>query len=337
MSARAWFEQQLSRSWYGGSWWSLLLLPLTGLVYVVVLWRRHRFRTHPPEKLPVPVVVVGGLTVGGTGKSPVLMAIATALGDCGFHVGVVSRGYGGHVHRSPKLVDVNHSQAADVGDEPMLIAATLNQPVVVCVDRQRAARWLHRHFAVDVILSDDGLQHYGLWRDLEIAVLDGERRLGNGWLLPAGPLREPASRLATVDWLLERNSLDPLCGFSYRISQFRCLATGETADPSAANALWRGVRVMAATGLGQPEQFFSMLRRLGVAIEQTLAVADHESLEDALDQLKPAGIVLVTAKDAVKLPMLRDTRVWVTEISVDLPHNLLPALMMRLQQLALTS
>ena len=326
MISRAWLEQQAEAAWYRDAKWAWVLRPLSLLVLSFVRLRRRRFFTQPPARPPLTVVVVGGITVGGTGKSPVVMALATALIERGARVGVISRGYGGEKNHGPKLVDPDVHTAAEVGDEPLMMAKILRVPVVVSPDRARSVAWLTANTAVDLALSDDGLQHYVMWRDFEIAVLDAERGLGNGWLLPAGPLREPADRLSTVNWVLQRNGTQPRSGFRYRVTGLRHVRSGQRSEFDMLVHSWQGRRLIAATGLGQPRQFFDMLERLGLEI-QTLAVGDHEALDrDALAEID-ADVILVTAKDEVKLPTPVDTRIWTVEIDAELPDGLVDAVM----------
>jgi len=192
----------LQRAWYERAPGYRLLIPLSLLYAAVISLRRTLYRLGilHSERLPVPVVVVGNIVAGGAGKTPVTLFLARALSAAGFHPGIVSRGYGREDDR--RLVAVTAtSRATDVGDEPLLLARRSGCPVVVGRDRVAAGRMLVEH-GVDVVIADDGLQHYRLERDAEVCVVDGSRLLGNGWLLPAGPLREPRGRLGSVDMVL---------------------------------------------------------------------------------------------------------------------------------------
>ena len=317
-------ERLLNHIWYGNSLLSWCLIPLTWPVRWVI--HRRRQQASPKGSTPegVTVIVVGGLTAGGTGKTPVLIGLGKWLAEQGYHVGVVSRGYGGTHGPEPHSVK-ELDGAAVVGDEPLLIQRELAVPVVVCADRKRALDTLVDQGAVDVVLSDDGLQHYPMPRDIELLVLDAERGLGNGRLLPAGPLREPASRLASVDVVLERNSGDPDRGFSYQPAAATHLASGRQITWPECVAKWRDQSMVAMTGLGQPKQFFEMLRGQGLAIEAE-SLGDHEALTQARLDRRDEQIVLLTAKDAVKLAECVDPRVWVVAIEVALPSSLLARL-----------
>ena len=317
-------ERLLNHIWYGNNFLSWCLIPLTWPVRWVI--RRRRQHASPKGNTPegVTVMVVGGLTSGGTGKTPVLIGLGKWLVEQGYRVGVVSRGYGGTHGPEPHSVS-KFDAAAVVGDEPLLIQRELGVPVVVCADRKRALDTLVDQGAVDVVLSDDGLQHYPMPRDIELLVLDAERGLGNGRLLPAGPLREPASRLASVDVILERNSDDPDRSFTYQPSGALHLASGRQVTWSTCVAEWRNQSVVAMTGLGQPMQFFEMLREQGLAIEVE-SMGDHEAMTSTHLDRRKEEVVLITLKDAVKLPECNDPRVWVVAIEVALPSSLLTRL-----------
>lgn len=321
---RSTLERLVNHIWYRGSVLSWCLLPLSWPVGWVVRRRRRQAPAKGSTPSGVSVIVVGGLTAGGTGKTPVLIALGKWLREQGYRVGVVSRGYKGQNGSDPHWVTELDS-AALVGDEPALIRRDLKVPVLICRDRNMALNTLVQEGQVDVVLSDDGLQHYGMPRDAEIAVLDAERGLGNGRLLPAGPLREPGSRLASVDWVLERNSDDPDRGFCYQPTVASHPASCRTVPWQNCLTDWRQQSVVALTGLGQPEQFFKMLAEQGLSL-RTVALADHETITGAHLESCDEPVILVTAKDAVKLPRDTDPRVWVVEIEVALPASLLARL-----------
>jgi tetraacyldisaccharide 4'-kinase len=292
------------------------------------VWLKRRVTAHKAQPIDprVPVIVVGGITAGGTGKTPCLIALLQVLVKRGYRVGVVSRGYGRKSPEATIFVEVEHN-AADVGDEPLLIKRTVPAAqVLVAQSRQEGVLRLLEAKKVDVILSDDGLQHYSLYRDLEILIIDASRALGNGFLLPVGPLREPRSRLATVDCVLVRNGDHPATSFVYVIKGFRNEGTGERLSLDAGLAAWQGAQVVAATGLGQPEQYFQMLRRKGLTFE-SVAVADHAVLPmKEIIASYVADVVLITGKDAVKLKGPACDTVWVVEIEALLPSHLVEQL-----------
>ncbi|EHQ57242.1 lipid-A-disaccharide kinase [gamma proteobacterium HIMB55] len=334
-TGRDWLEDAVNRSWYGRIGVTYLLLPLQPIAALVIWWRR-RFRPRAKfAALGAPIIVVGGLTAGGTGKTPTLIALVRYLSGKGLKVGVVSRGYGREAGKSGLLVEVEHS-AEKVGDEPLLIKRSVPTASVMVGDsRLAAARSLFREQGVSVILSDDGLQHYALPRDFEIAVLDANRRFGNGWLLPVGPLREPIKRLQSVDFVLERNGSDPASAFHYVPTRLVTVDGKERLSVSDASNQWAGKKVVAATGLGQPSQFFSLLSDLGLECE-TVNVADHAVLDLwAIETHFQPDIVVVTAKDAVKLEVESCHNVWVLEVEAELPDSLYLAIEQSLKQVSI--
>lgn len=334
-TGRDWLEDAVNRSWYGRIGVTFLFLPLQPIAALVIWWRR-RFRPRAKfASLGAPIIIVGGLTAGGTGKTPTLIALARYLSGKGFKVGVVSRGYGRKAGESGLLVEVDHS-AEKVGDEPLLIKRSVPTASVVVGDsRLAAARSLFRERGVSVILSDDGLQHYALPRDFEIAVLDANRRFGNGWLVPVGPLREPIKRLQSVDFVLERNGTDPASAFHYVPTRFVTLDDKDQLSTSEASSQWAGKKIVAATGLGQPSQFFGLLDDLGVECE-TVIVADHAVLDlQAIERNFQPDIVVITAKDAVKLEVESCDNVWVVEIEAELPDSFYFAIEQCLEQISI--
>lgn len=320
----------LERAWYKPLGWSVLLVPLAWLFQVVVSirksWLQHRYQGHG---YGVPVVVIGNISVGGTGKTPLIIALANALIEQGIRPGVVSRGYGGSGvdtagsvgHRQPMGVTAN-SAVEQSGDEALLIARRTGCPVVVCADRVAAIHHLLAEYSVDIILSDDGLQHYRMHRDLEIAVIDGVRGLGNRLCLPAGPLREPPQRLRSVDMVVINGGSgdvvspgdvaehSPVCQMTLRPDKFVNLYSGEALGVEA----WpRGQVVHAVAGIGNPQRFFDSLTELGL-VPRLHQFADHHrfAVEDIrFDDDLP---VIMTAKDAVKCESLADARCWFLEV-----------------------
>ncbi len=301
----AWYAPRPTlRTWL--AWpWSLLFRATVALRRA--LYRRGVLRS---ERLPVPVVVVGNITVGGSGKTPLVIALCEALRARGWHPGVVSRGYGGRAD-APRAVDARDDPAV-VGDEPPIVAQA-GIPVWIGRDRPAAARaLLAAHPECDVIVGDDGLQHYALARDVEIAVVDDARGLGNGFMLPAGPLREPPSRLGEVDAVVRlvdepRESDDPRTTYMTQVAQpWRNVAdASRTADV----ARWRGEGVHAVAGIGNPERFFASLRKQGIVATEH-AFPDHHPFR-APDVAWPgATAILMTQKDAVKCAAFADERFW---------------------------
>jgi len=329
ISVRKQLEKLASFIWYGPKLLaiplSLPLWPLAAITWVVSSRRRSRFLSSESEPV-LPTVVVGGITVGGTGKTPVLATVVEHLQACGLRPGIVSLGYGrDSVDTLRALSDT--SAATEVGDEALMLFRRLQVPTVVAANRAEAVDYLAANTDCNIVVSDDGLQHYTMPRSFEICVIDHGRGLGNGLLLPAGPLREPASRLNSVDQLLYRNGDDANTSFSYHYEGFRSFSSGETLSVSDAPNLWGEKRVIAATGLGQPEQFFESVKGLGLSID-THTVADHERLP--IERLSSrADIVIITEKDAVKLLEPMAANVWVLPVSAELPATLLSKLSQR--------
>jgi tetraacyldisaccharide 4'-kinase len=305
---------RLQRMWYraGAPWW---LLPLSWLYRLIIALRSGCYRIglfasgHPG----VPVVVVGNITVGGTGKTPVTLWLAQQLRQRGVRVGIASRGYGGS-DAGPRIVDAKQDSAAQVGDEALLLARDSGAMVCVARRRAQAARVLAQQ-GCQLILCDDGLQHLALRRDLEIAVVDARRGLGNGALLPAGPLREPASRLNDVAMLLINGEgaaanvpaapLAQAIHFDLELQAAQPLAAG------AARLLtqFRGQPVHAVAGIGDPPRFFAALRAAGLEpIEH--AFPDHHAYTPADLDFGDEYPVLMTQKDAVKCQPFADARMW---------------------------
>lgn len=313
--------QALQRAWLTRGVLAWLLLPAALVFGLLSALRRTLYRMGllRSERIDVPVVVVGNLIVGGAGKTPTVMAVVETLRSHGFSPGVISRGYGRAID---DIVDVQAGTDVRVsGDEPLLMKLRSRVPVVVGRDRVAAARELLRlHPATDVIVSDDGLQHLRLQRDVQVMVFD-TRGAGNGWPLPAGPLREPLPRHVPPRTLVLYNATEastPLPGALAR-SELRGAVSladwwsGQPASPQALDAL-KARRLMAAAGMAHPDRFFDMLRSAGMSIDP-LALPDHHDFA-ALPWPQGTSDVLVTEKDAIKLKPDRAgaTRVWVVPL-----------------------
>ncbi|MEP7329116.1 MAG: tetraacyldisaccharide 4'-kinase [Betaproteobacteria bacterium] len=308
---------RLVRSWYSPRLTLLaaLLWPLSILYRAVVGGRRMLYRAGwlRAIRLPVPVVIVGNITVGGAGKTPLTCAIAAALRERGWHPGIVSRGYGGSADSARAVALADDPRV--VGDEPLIFAA-MGLPVWIGRDRVAAgAGLLATHAECNVILADDGLQHYRLARTMEIVAIDDARGLGNGCLLPAGPLREPACRLQQVDAVVRLMAPDVrypaaasgrMTRTHHRALPWRNLVEPHrVADPST----WRSGDVHAVCGTANPARFFAMLRTLGIAAHEH-AFADHHFFVAADLAWPNAAAILMTEKDAVKCRGIADARCW---------------------------
>jgi tetraacyldisaccharide 4'-kinase len=302
--------------WYGSHPLSTLLAPVGWLFGLIATARRYTYRVGllRRDKLPVPVIVVGNITVGGTGKTPLVIWLVNRLQQAGYRPGVASRGYGGAATRWPQAVNGN-SDPYLVGDEPVLIARRTLCPVVVGPRRALAAKMLMAEHNCDVVVCDDGLQHYSLDRDIEIVVVDAARRLGNGRCLPAGPLRERSSRLQTVDMVIVNGgNKDNECNMQLvgeRANQLR--------DPGVNRELryWDGKTVHGVAGIGNPDRFFAQLRAHGHVVVEHAFPDHHDFQADDLrfgDELP----VMMTEKDAVKCRAFARSNHWYVPVEASL-------------------
>ena len=316
-------ERALTELWYREHAGPSLLQPLAMLYGGWVALRRHAYdsgwaRTAGAGR---PVVVVGNLTVGGTGKTPLTIWLARALRANGLRVGIVARGYGSRNGGIPRRVTVD-SLWQEVGDEPLILARRSACPTVVGTDRLAAARMLAGE-GVDVILADDGLQHLRLARDCEIVVIDGARGIGNGRLLPAGPLREPATRLRQVDavvmnGVMRRGSLAALLPgvvLGMQLEATEVLSLDERSRRPLGS--FTGQRVHAVAGIGNPQRFFSELRAHGLEVIEH-AFPDHHPLTATQVVFADALPVLMTEKDAVKCRSFANPRLWYVPVTAQL-------------------
>ena len=329
MSRFTYLSQFIQRQWLKKGIWTMLLSPLSYLAKHIAQNKRHAFlqQSKPSFRAPVPVIVVGNIFVGGTGKTPLTIALVKALQELGYHPGIISRGYGAKIGKQAIVVDLQHNPPArqqllaqSIGDEPSLLAQYA--PIAVHPRRVKAAQaLLNQVSSIDIIISDDGLQHYALARDIEIIVQD-QRGIGNGYMLPAGPLREPPSRLESVDFIVtnynQRNNI-PIhlldatrltenaakphprqIAMYLALSEFENLSTGETCSIETFLQRYATETIYAMAGIGNPQRFYQSLQALGITPQKTRDFADHyqfqaDDLQDFHD-----GIVLMTSKDASK-------------------------------------
>jgi len=317
MTQRSSIEIFLTRTWLSRGLAARLLWPIS-LLFGLIIWiRRWLFKVGVFEqtRLPVPVIVVGNSYVGGTGKTPLVIWLSSQLRAQGFVPGVISRGYGGDTNR---VVEINAQMSPDdIGDEPLLIVQRADVPLVVGRNRVSTARTLlDAHPEVNVIISDDGLQHYALGRDIEILLFD-ERGIGNGWLLPAGPLREPVTRRFDFRVLNGLDSVDEN-SFSMQLVGQHAEQLINRAHTKALKELPENLSIAAAAGIGNPERFFTMLKQLGVNVQEHIALPDHFDYSSNPFKSLKADIILITEKDAVKCSsrygLADDPRLWVVPV-----------------------
>lgn len=337
-------ESGLLNIWYEGQKPGLLAgftLNLLESVYKGLRWAtRQNSKSYAAKKTcQPPVLVVGNLIAGGAGKTPIVMAICQHARARGVQVGIVSRGYG-RSEKAPILIDPaqNAPAASNAGDEPLFLSRETGCPVAVCADRNQAVRLLLTHFPdLKLIVSDDGLQHHKLARQLEWVVFD-RRAHGNGRLLPAGPLREPLSRLGSVDAVLCSNispealgkaldwpSRDNWHAIHVQLTGFRQLSSGIFLTLEQAVQQWKALKLLAFTGLADPSKLFDAIRSAGLHLEASRGLPDHFSYPEDFCAQFDQDVLITSGKDAVKLNP-SDPKVWVAEISVKLPPALTQAL-----------
>lgn len=332
----------LIKQWYDNPSPSLILR-LISLLYRLIIRLRlmfYRFGIFKQTRLPVPVIVVGNVTVGGTGKTPLVIYIAQALIALGYRPAVISRGYGRARH-TPMRVKKNMS-AAQVGDEPLMMSAHLPCPIWVGARRiETAKRLLSATPQVDVILCDDGLQHYALARDIEVLVFDAERGIGNGYLLPAGPLREPVSRIQSADFAVINGKPTKPWGWLKQIAQVQMhFQLGKLAavndkvvkQKSKMLSSLKGKKVHVVAGIGNPDRFFKALRAQGLIVQPHAFQDHHDYQVQDFDDMQDAPIIM-TEKDAVKCREFHLAQAWFVPITASLDAKLIKYLDNRLQTL----
>lgn len=308
----AWLQQE----WYGKSKPNPLLLPFEAVFKRAVAGRLKQYRngSRSVTRLPVPVIVVGNITVGGTGKTPLTIWLANFLVNNGYRPGIVSRGYGGTVKTEPAAVHAD-SDAKLMGDEPVLIARRTGCPVFVFPGRVEAAKSLLAATECNVIIADDGLQHYALGRDIEIAVIDGIRQFGNGHCLPAGPLREPSERLESVDFKVYTGGKDSHEFAMQLIGDEAINLLDETFRKPLADFAVQPFHAVAA--IGNPERFFEHLRGKGLVFESH-GFADHYVYTPDDLNFPGSRTVLMTEKDAVKCRRFATADFWYVPVRAEL-------------------
>lgn len=321
--------QGLQRHWYRHTPLLLVSLPVSWLFGALAAARRYLYRNRilASQRLPVPVIVVGNISVGGTGKTPLTLALAERLKQFDLHPLIVSRGYGGST-TTPTEVALD-SEAQVCGDEPVLMARRNVCPVWIGRDRLATARAaLQAHPECDVILCDDGLQHYRLQRDVELVVVDGKRRFGNGHLLPAGPLREPVSRLRSVDAVVVNGDAASPGEFLMRLQGelFRnLLDPGKSLPPHC----FQGLRLHAVAGIGNPRRYFDQLNLMGLDCTEHPYPDHHAYTPDDLNYAE-CDALLLTEKDAVKCASFADHRYWVLRVEAQIDPKLIELILRKI-------
>lgn len=322
----------VDRLWYGKGRPLLLLTPLSWLYQAVAEARRRKAVEAHTQKLSVPVVVVGNITAGGTGKSPLTAWLVGAIQAAGWRPVVLSRGYGGNSSDYPLLV-TEDTLPSLAGDEPVMLAQATGVPVVVDPDRRRGAAYALNHALGDVLISDDGLQHYRLPRDIELSVFDGSRGVGNGALIPVGPLREPVNRLDTVDFVIVNGATtaddegrvppEALSGIKHpqmyamdlQPTRLVNLKTGETRSPESLH----GQKIRSIAGIGNPTRFFDTLKALG-AKQIAVPFPDHHRFRPEDLGTESGHLLVMTAKDGVKCRSFAPDNAWVLYVEAKLPR-----------------
>ncbi|MGB0893619.1 MAG: tetraacyldisaccharide 4'-kinase [Parashewanella sp.] len=326
-------QNLVHKIWYQGHWLQWLLWPFSWLFALVSGLRRTSFKLgiSKQQNFSVPIIIVGNITAGGSGKTPMVIYLIELLRSKGFTPGVVSRGYGADID-DVLMVSDKHS-AKDVGDEPAMIFARTKVPMVVGAKRVNAAKRLLKESNVDVIISDDGLQHYALTRDIEIAIIDGERQLGNEKLIPAGPLRESKHRLSSVDFVVVNGVRSDKHQYLMKLqpSDPICL---DVTEPS--QQLEPSTSLVAMAGIGNPQRFFNTLQQLGFHVDSQHAFADHQAYKHrelaALAVNKP---LIMTEKDAIKCKGFAEGNWWYLPVNAELPSNFDNILIDKLTQISI--
>lgn len=331
LNMAAWFQKQ----WQGFTFWHILLIPLSWLFGAITYVRKTLYKNGwlKSYRLNVPVVVVGNINIGGTGKTPLVIWLVEQLQLAGYKPGVISRGYGGNVDGTVQVLPTSDPFA--VGDEAVLIATRVSCPVFVGASRVEAGRALLKAYPeCNVVVSDDGLQHYRMQRDVEIVVYDSTKGFGNGALLPAGPLRESIARLNTVDAVVcnGKNEPDTQADFNSVEMQLASADFYNLADNQIkCNAsAFSDKKVLAIAGIGNPERFFGQLRCLGLDFESR-TYADHHAFQARDFEQIEADIVLMTEKDAVKCRTFAKPDYWVLPVSAVIKNGLMQIVLNKLE------
>lgn len=321
----------LTESWYKRQAIRLLLLPFSFIYQIVIAFRLlfYRIGLFKQYRVDCPVIIVGNITVGGTGKTPAVIWLASELKQAGYKPGIISRGYGGEAEQYPQAVTPS-SDPKIVGDEPVIISQQTQCPMAVSLKRIEATQYLLEHYDCDVIISDDGLQHYALARDIEIVVVDGIRRFGNYYCLPAGPLREPLSRLRQADFVI-------LNGGSSRSPYRMTLHPGaviNVADSRVQKTLdeFKATPVHSIAGIGHPDRFFDYLRDEGLTIKPHYFV-DHHRFKATDLHFNDNLPIIMTEKDAIKCRPFATDNMWYIPVKAAVNNDLAQQILSKLTKI----
>lgn len=318
----------VTKIWSGENKLYWLLIPFAMIYGLIVFFRKtlYRIGIFKSWQSPIPVIVVGNLSVGGNGKTPLVIYLVEQLTNKGYKVGVVSRGYGGKSASYPVIVTAE-TPATIVGDEPVLIFNRTQVPFAVSPKRSEAVQALLANFPLDIIITDDGLQHYGLKRDIEIVVVDGKRGFGNGWYLPAGPMREPISRIKTVDYLIinGNSTIDYLNSYTMELIPTEAI----NLSTKQHKPIIELKQVCAMAGIGDPSRFFSMLENHHVDMIKKFSFLDHQNYNEQtlLPLADNSQVLLMTEKDAVKCTLFAKKNWWYLPINAKLPDEFIDKLL----------
>ena len=326
-------ELKLFHIWQSKQGAAKFLRPVSWLYILIVVCRRWAYllKLKKTQKINAPVIVVGNITVGGTGKTPLVTWLSNYLKEHGYQPGIISRGYGGKARHWPQQVRADGDPVA-VGDEAILIAKRTSCPMAVGPERLVSGEeLLHYHPTCNVIISDDGLQHYALHRDIEVAVIDGKLRFGNGYCLPAGAMREPLKRLKKVDFIVangasEKNEF----GMHYTITHACSLQNSAQCQPLEQ---FRGQQVHAIAGIGNPDRFFNQLSEMGVDVIAH-PFPDHYFYQETDLEFGDDKPVLMTEKDAVKCVRFAKAQHWFVPIIVEVQESLGQAILEKLKEMS---
>ena len=304
----------IEKLWYSKNILSIFLWPLSWLFRLITFFRRIYYKIFYSKSFGrTKIIIVGNITVGGTGKTPFVAYLSRLIQENGLKVGVISRGYGRVNENDLKEVQID-SDANEVGDEALMLKQQVSCPIAVAADRTEAARYLNKKYDLDVIISDDGLQHYKLPRDYEIIIVDGEREFGNGYCLPAGPLREPISRLNQADIVVSNGENG---AYEYQYTSMNSTLVS-LKDHSVTKTLkqFANVKVHAIAGIGNPKRFFAILENAGIRIVPH-AFPDHHAYVQSDITFNDDLPVLMTEKDAVKCKKFKYRDAWFLPITAE--------------------